>query len=96
MINRHRLRSMELELPVSIGIAGATTILLVALSSRLLAAPIDVAQPAPTSVTVHRASLPARSACWVSGDLAGDANPVRVYATLCGVSGSARPAETHP
>jgi hypothetical protein len=50
-----------------------------------LAAAPDMARSAPAFVapTMPDTDQPARSACWVTGDLVGEANPAAVAASLC-------------
>ena len=58
--------------------------------SSTAAAPATIVVRAPSTlaqapVPVVTTSQPASNACgYVSGDIAGDANPATVYATMCG------------
>jgi hypothetical protein len=64
---------------------GASALLLVAVAARPSAAPVAAA-PAAALVdgsSVPMLATPVGRACWVSGDLVGDANPATIAAALC-------------
>jgi hypothetical protein len=42
----------------------------------------------PFTVSSSLRAAPAKSDCWVTGDLAGEANPMQVYIALCTAAGS--------
>jgi hypothetical protein len=41
----------------------------------------------PFTVPSSIRAAPTKSDCWVTGDLAGEANPMQVYAALCAAAG---------
>jgi hypothetical protein len=61
----------------------ATAVLLLAL--RPEAAPVEAALPVSVTTTTAASALAPTggSGCWVTGDLAGDANPALIAARLC-------------